>query len=102
MRRLLWLCLALAAIGWLEFEIFPGHTYLHSATQIYLPMLERIASPGYLSRDLVATNPNLSYTIYDEVTLFLHRQAHLNFETALLAQHFIFRLAALTGVFLLA
>ena len=60
MRRLLWLCLALAALGWLEFEIFPGHTYLHSATQIYLPMLERMDAPGYLSRDLVATNPNLS------------------------------------------
>ena len=55
-------------------EIFPGHTYLHSATQIYLPMLERMDSPGYLSRDLVATNPNVSYTIYDEVTLFLHRR----------------------------
>ena len=102
MRRLLWLCLAIAAIAWLEFEIFPGHTYLHSATQIYLPMLQRIDSPGYLSRDLVATNPNLSYTIYDEVTLFLHRQAHLDFEKALLGQLFLFRLAAVTGIFLLA
>src|SRR5882762_9802030 len=102
MRRLLWLCLALAAIGWLEFEIFPGHTYLHSATQIYLPMLERMDSPGYLSRDLVATNPNVSYTIYDEVTLFLHREARLGFQRALEGQQFIFRLAGLIGVFLLA
>ena len=102
MRRLLWLCLALAAIGWLEFEIFPGHTYLHSATQIYLPMLERMDSPGYLSRDLVATNPNVSYTIYDEVTLFLHREARLGFQRALEGQLFIFRLAGLIGVFLLA
>jgi hypothetical protein len=102
MRRLLWLCLALAAIGWLEFEIFPGHTYLHSATQIYLPMLERMDSPGYLSRDLVATNPNVSYTIYDEVTLFLHREARLDFQRALEDQQFVFRLAGLIGVFLLA
>jgi hypothetical protein len=102
MRRLLWLCLALAAIGWLEFQIFPGHTYLHSATQIYVPMLERIDSPGYLSRDLVATNPNLSYTIYDELTLFLHREARLDFQRALEDQQFIFRLAGLIGVFLLA
>jgi hypothetical protein len=102
MRRLLWLCLALAAIGWLEFEIFPGHTYLHSGTQIYLPMLERMDSPGYLSRDLVATNPNVSYTIYDEVTLFLHREARLGFQRALEGQQFIFRLAGLIGVFLLA
>lgn len=102
MRRLLWLCLALAVIGWLEFQIFPGHTYLHSATQIYVPMLERIDSPGYLSRDLVATNPNLSYTIYDEVTLFLHREARLDFQRALEDQQFIFRLAGLIGVFLLA
>jgi len=102
MRRLLWLCLALAAIGWLEFQIFPGHTYLHSATQIYVPMLERMDSPGYLSRDLVATNPNLSYTIYDEVTLFLHREARSDFQRALEIQQFIFRLAGLIGVFLLA
>jgi hypothetical protein len=102
MRRLLWLCLALAAIGWLEFEIFPGHTYLHSATQIYIPMLERMDSPGYLSRDLVATNPNVSYTVYDEVTLLLHREARLGFQQALEGQQFIFRLAGLIGVFLLA
>jgi hypothetical protein len=102
MRRLLWLCLALAAVGWLEFEIFPGHTYLRSATQIYLPMLERMDAPGYLSRDLVATNPNLSYTIYDEVTLFLHHQARLDFQRALECQQFIFRLAGLIGIFLLA
>jgi hypothetical protein len=102
MRRLLWLCLALAALGSLEFEIFPGHTYLHSATQIYLPMLERMDAPGYLSRDLVATNPNLSYTIYDEVTLFLHREARLDFQTALEGQQFVFRLAGLIGIFLLA
>jgi hypothetical protein len=102
MRRLLSLCLALAAIGWLEFQFFPGHTYLHSATQIYVPMLERMDAPGYLSRDLVATNPNLSYTIYDEVTLFLHREARLDFQRALEDQQFVFRLAGLIGVFLLA
>ncbi len=102
MRRLLWLWLALLALGWFEFAIFPGHSYLHSATQVYLPMLERIDAPGYLSRDLAATHPNLSYTIYDEVTLFLHRQPRIDFEKALEIQQFVFRLAGLVGIFLLA
>jgi len=102
MRRLLWLWLALVALGWFEFAIFPGHRYLHSATQVYLPMLERIDAPGYLSRDLAATHPNLSYTIYDEITLFLHRQPRIDFEKALEIQQFVFRLAGLVGIFLLA
>ncbi|HEY3456270.1 MAG TPA: DUF6798 domain-containing protein [Bryobacteraceae bacterium] len=102
MLRLLWLWLALLALGWFEFAIFPGHSYLHSASQVYLPMLERIDAPGYLSRDLAATHPNLSYTIYDEITLFLHRQPLIDFEKALEIQQFIFRLAGLAGIFLLA
>ena len=38
--------------------------------QIYLPMLERVDAPGLLSRDLVAANPTLSLTAYDEATVF--------------------------------
>jgi hypothetical protein len=102
MRRALLLWLALAGIAWLQFEVFPGHTYLQSGTQVYVPMLERMESPGYLSRDLVAAHPNLSYTIYDEITLFLCQQLRLSMERALEGQLFFFRLAALLGAFLLA
>jgi len=101
MRRALLLALSLAAITCAEFVIFPGHTYLQGSTQLYVPMLERLDAPGYLSRDLVATHPNLTYTIYDEVTLFLHEAGRLDFETALTAQQLVFRAAAIIGVYLL-
>lgn len=101
MRRALLLALAFAAITFAEFEIFPGHTYLQGKTQLYVPMLERLDTPGFLSRDLIATHPNLSYTIYDEVTLFLHEAMHLDFETALALQQVISRAAAIIGVYLL-
>lgn len=101
MRRALLLALAFSAITCAEFEIFPGHTYLRGATQLYVPMLERLDTPGFLSRDLVATHPNLSYTIYDEVTLFLREGLRLDFKTALALQQVLCRGAAVIGVYLL-
>jgi hypothetical protein len=102
MLRVALLCLAIFAAAWLEFTVFPGHSYLEGDTQLYVPMLERVDSPGLLSRDLVATNPALALTAYDEVTLLLHEAARQSFRRSLLGQQFIFRLAALLGVFLLA
>jgi hypothetical protein len=102
MLRVALLCLAIFAAAWLEFQVFPGHSYLEGDTQLYLPMLERVDSPGLLSRDLVATNPTLALTAYDEVTLLLHEAARQPFRRSLLSQQFVFRIAALLGVFLLA
>ncbi len=102
MRRTFLLFLGVVAITWLEYEFRPGHSYLQADTQIYLPILERLDTPGFLSRDLVATHPNVALTIYDEVTLFLHEAAQLDFRSALTAQQLLFRAAALLGVFLLA
>ena len=102
MRRVLLLSLGILVVTWLEFQYFPGHTYLQSDTQIYLPILERLDTPGFLSRDLVAVNPHVTYTIYDEVTLFLHEVAHLSFERALVSQQILYRVAGVWGVFLIA
>jgi hypothetical protein len=101
MRRAHLLALGIALIAWLEFEFFPGHSYLQSETQVYVPVLERLDSPGLLSRDLVATHPNVTYTIYDEVTLFLHAVFRVDFQAALTAQQILFRAGALWGIFLL-
>lgn len=101
MRRALFLCLGILAFTWLEFGLFPGHSYLQGASQIYLPVLERLDTSGYLSRDLVATHPHVTYTIYDEITLFLREAGRLKFDTALKAQQAACRAAALIGVFLL-
>src|SRR5665213_2900689 len=95
-------CVGLAVFTWLGFQYFPGHTYLQADSQAYLPMLERISSPGYLARDMVATHPHVSFTIYDEVTLGLRKAAHETFERALMGQQLLFRAAGLLGIYLLA
>jgi hypothetical protein len=102
MRRALLLFLGIVAIAWFEFAVFPGHTYLKGDTQLFLPILERLDAPGFLSRDLVATHPNVTYTIYDEVTLLLHEAIRLDFKTALIGQQLLTRMAGILGVFLLA
>lgn len=102
MRRALFLLLGIAAVTAFEFEIFPGHTYLQGDTQLLVPVLERLDAPGYLSRDLVATHPHVTYTIYDEATLFLHTAGRIDLKTALLIQQISCRAAAVGGVFLLA
>lgn len=102
MRRALLLCIALAALTWADYQIWPGHSYTEGETQIYLPMLERLDMPGFLTRDLVATHPTLTYTIYDEVTLFLHEAVHWNFQKALAAQQIVCRAAGIVGVYLIA
>lgn len=102
MLRVPLLCLAFLAAAWLEFTVFPGHSYLEGETQLYVPLLERMDAPGLLSRDLVATNGTLSLTAYDEATLLLHEAGRQPLRRALLLQLFAFRLAALIGVFLLA
>lgn len=94
--------LGLLLVAYLEFKFFPGHTYLAGRSQLYLPILEHLATPGYLSRDLVATHPNVAYTVYDEVTLFLRAGGRLDFHKALVLQQEACRLAGLVGVFLLA
>jgi hypothetical protein len=102
MRRALLRLLGVAVFTWLEFVFFPGHTYLRAGTQLSVPMIERLANPGFLSRDLVATHPNLEYTAYDEATLFLHGVTGMNLENSLLSQQIVCRGAGLLGILLLA
>src|ERR1022692_1173617 len=102
MRHGLLILLCLLAVTWFEFQVYPGHSYLQGETQLLVPMLERLDTPGFLSRDLVAANPTFAYTIYDEITQALHAEGHLSFEKALYWQQLLFRFAALLGVFLLA
>lgn len=102
MRRGLLITLALLVVTWFEFQVYPGHSYLQGETQLLVPMLERLDTPGFLSRDLVASNPSFAYTIYDEITQLLHAEGHLTFEQALLRQQIFFRFLAVLGLFLCA
>jgi hypothetical protein len=101
-RRRLLLVVAFFTIAGLQFEFYPGHSYLESTSQLYLPILEHLDTPGYLSRDLVATHPNVTYTAYDEITLFLRAAAKLNLRKGLILQQVVCRLAWLLGIFLMA
>jgi hypothetical protein len=92
----------IVALALIQFFWFPGHTILQSDTQIYLPMLERIWDPSLLGRDLVATRPHLTFTLYDEVALALRAVTGAGFETVLLAQQFAYRALAIAGLYLIA
>jgi hypothetical protein len=93
---------AIAVLTLLSYFQFPGHTYLGSDTQIYVPMLERIWDPSVLSRDLVATKPHLTYTLYDEITIALRWITRSSFHAVLVGQQLLFRWCEILGVYLLA
>ena len=94
--------LALIAIALFGFFVFPGHTYLHQDSQIYLPMMERLVDSRVLSNDLIATHPHLSFTMYDEIAVGFRKLTGLDFQAILVAQQIVTRLFGLFGVFLLA
>lgn len=102
MRDRLAIGAAIVALTLLSYFEFPGHTYLGSDTQIYVPMLEHIWDPSALTRDLVATKPHLAYTLYDEIAIALRWPTRSSFHTVLVAQQLVFRALQILGVYLLA
>ena len=87
--------LALIAIGLFGFFVFPGHTYLHQDSQIYLPMMERLVDSRVLSNDLIATHPHLSFTVYDEIAVGFRKLTGIDFQAILVAQQILTRLLGL-------
>ncbi len=69
---------AIVCLTLLGFFRFPGHTFLQSDTQIYLPILERLWDSSVFGRELLALDPHVSFTIYDEMALTLRRVTKLN------------------------
>jgi len=94
--------LALLLLTLLGFTIFPGHTWLQSDTQIYIPILERQHDPSLFAHDEIALRPHVKFTLYDEITIGLRRLTGLGFDVLLPAQQLLFRFAGITGAFLLA
>ena len=86
----------------LGYSLFPGHTYLQSDTQIYVPMLERMNDQALFTRDIVALRPHLTLTIYDEAALFLKRITRADFELVLTMEQLLFRALAVYGLMLIA
>jgi hypothetical protein len=101
MRAAIWGA-AIVLVTMLGFFLFPGHTYLLSDTQIYLPMFERLHNTNLFSRDIVALRPHLTMTMYDEAALWLRRLTGADFEWVLTAQQLLFRALAVWGLVLIA
>ena len=92
---------AILVITLLSFFWFPGHTFLQSDTQIYLPILEHLWNPAVLANDAVASRPHVTYTIYDEVAIGLRKITGLGFEKVLLGQHLVYRGVGVFGLYLI-
>jgi len=101
-RRCLFVGLWLAALTAVGFFLFPGHTYLQSDTQIYVPMLEHLWDPSAFQHDFMVQRPHMAFTIYDEMALALRRLTGLGFREVLLAQDVFFRFLGLLGIFLIS
>lgn len=101
MRRALVL-IGLLACTYLEFILYPGHSFLEGESQLLAPMIERLQFPGLLSRDLVATHSILRYTAYDEITLLLMHVPRIDLQHALVIQQLVSRFALALGAFLIA
>src|SRR5437763_11969017 len=102
MRGRLAVACGIVALALLSYFVFPGHTYLHSDTQIYVPMLEHIWDPTTFPNDLVATKPHLSYTLYDEIAIALRWLTRTSFQDVLVAQQLLYRALQIFGIYLLA
>jgi hypothetical protein len=96
---LAWVGLASAAL--LSYFQYPGHIYLESDTQIYVPMFERFRDPGLLGRDPMVTRAHTAFTLYDEIAQAAARLTGLDFEGALGTLHVLVRVTLLAGIFLL-
>ena len=94
-------CALLLLLTGLGFVLFPGHTYLYSDSQIYVPIIERLRNPLVLGNDIMATRP-FGFSIYDSVAQLLTAFTPLRLEHALEVQQFIFRALGTAGVFLIA
>lgn len=101
-RTRLLVAASILALTLLGFFRLPGHTYLQQDTQIYLPILERFWDSTVFERELLARDPHVSFTIYDETALALRRLTGLDFEGVLVLQQLVFRALGLLGIYLLA
>jgi hypothetical protein len=101
MREKLLLTASVIAITAVSFLWFPGHTILQSDTQIYIPILEQLRDPAALTRDIVASNPHVTYTVYDEMALLLRRVTGLGFEPVLMGEQIVYRAIGVIGLLLI-
>ncbi len=85
-----------------SFFQFPGHTWIQQDTQIYAPILEHLNDRALLKNDILVRRPHVSFTLYDETALALHRVTGLNFQAVLQIEQVVTRALGIWGVYLVA
>ncbi len=98
------LALAAAAVGLalLSYLQFPGHTWLQQDTQIYVPILEHLSDPSLLRNEILAQQPHVAFTLYDEIARGLRHATGLGFQEVLAFQQIAARAVGIWGLFLMA
>jgi hypothetical protein len=91
---------AAVALALLTFFQFPGHTWLHQDTQIYVPILEHLRDPSVLENDILAQDPHVRFTIYDETARFMSALTGLGFREILELVQVATRALGIWGLFL--
>jgi len=91
--------LALALVTYFQ---FPGHTWLQQDSQIYAPILEHLHDSSVLRNDILAQQPHVTYTIYDEAALFLRALTHSDFHQVLAVEQVAARACGIYGLYLAA
>src|ERR1700747_3639345 len=91
--------LALTALSWFA---FPGHTYLQQDSQIYVPILEHLRDPSVLRNDMLAQQPHVAFTVYDEAARFLRGVSGLGFREVLTFEQIAARALGIWGLYLMA
>ncbi|HXM42482.1 MAG TPA: hypothetical protein VN924_14610 [Bryobacteraceae bacterium] len=91
--------LAITALTWFQ---LPGHTWLQQDTQIYVPILEHLRDPAVLGRDMLATRPHVSFTLYDETARALAHVTGLGFREVLEGLQIVTRMLGIWGLYLIA
>src|SRR5437667_10091430 len=93
---------AVVVFALLSFFQFPGHTWLQSDTQIYIPIMEHMWDASALNQDLIVQHPHVLFTLYDEIAIGLRKITRLDFRHVLQAEQFALRVLAIWGVYLIA
>src|SRR5436305_5816038 len=93
---------AALALALLTFFQFPGHTYLQQDTQIYIPILEHERDPSVLRNEILAQQPHVAFSLYDEVTRLLRAAGDFDFHGVLEFQQIVTRALGIWGLYLIA
>jgi hypothetical protein len=91
--------LAVAGLALLSFFVYPGHTFLESDSQIFMPVLLHMQDPALYRNDVVLEGPHTAYTLYDELVRGLNFITGIRHELLLYGLQIVFRLLGLLGVY---